>query len=180
MMSQEEWTIVFRYVKAMFPQQRFDEFTPDAWYDVLGEYDPYAIKAAIAAHAAKKPFISPAEIIAAVSDASAERMDEFVYEPADPDETPAQYLANRRRQIQAVRLGQRPPVLALPSGRPLGDLSNVGRRVPEEQRAVRRPGPLGVECPRCQAPIGKGCRTTYMRRPMADVHPTRFEASRRN
>lgn len=178
MMSQEEWVIVFRYVKAMYPQQRFDEYTPDAWYEVLGQYAPYAVRAAVAACAAKKPFVSPAEIIAEIRDHQAERMDEFVYEPADPDETPEQYLANRRRQIQAVAAGHRPPALALPPASPRVDLSQIGREIPPEQPA-RRPGPLGVACPRCHSPIGKGCRTTHRGRHMADVHPARLDASRR-
>jgi hypothetical protein len=175
-----EWVAVFHYIQAMFPQQRFDEFTPDAWYEVLGEYDMYTVKSAVNVHAAKRPFISPAEIIAAIRDTSADWMDEFVYEPADPDETAEQYLANRRRQIQAVRIGQRPPALALAAGRKFEDVEGIKHLglMPSTEPA-RRPGPFGVACPRCQAPIGKGCRTTYMRRPMADVHPTRLEASRR-
>ncbi len=178
MNEDDEWVAVYHYIQAMFPQQRFDEFTPDAWYEVLGEYDMYTVKAAVNVHAAKRPFISPAEIIAAIRDTSADRMDEFVYEPSSPDETPQQYLANRRRQLDAVRRGLRPAALALPPGRPLGDISAIGRQIPTEHQAVRRSGPLGIECPRCHSAAGKACRTTFRGRRMADVHPARLEASR--
>jgi hypothetical protein len=176
-MIQQEWVVLFRYVRAMFPQQRFDEYTADAWYDVLGKYDPYALKTAIAAHAAKKPFISPAEIIAAVSDASVERVGEFVYEPADPDETPEQYLANLRRQLAQVAAGERPPVLALPPGRPVEDLDSIGQVIPPEHVAVRRPGPLGVDCPNCKAPLGRPCKTAFSGRPRETAHQARRNAA---
>jgi hypothetical protein len=178
MNEDDEWVAVYHYIQAMFPQQRFDEFTPDAWYEVLGEYDMYTVKTAVNVHAAKRPFISPAEIIAAIRDTSAERMDEFVYEPSDPDETPEQYLANRRRQLDAVRRGQRPAVLALPPGRPLGDLGAIGRAIPAEHQPVRRPGPLGIDCPNCKAPIGRPCKTAFSGRPRTTAHQARRNASR--
>jgi hypothetical protein len=177
-MNREEWVIAFRYIKAMYPQQRFDEYTPDAWYRVLGTYDGHAVEAAVVTCAAKKPFVSPAEIIAAIRDTSAERVGEFQYEPLDPDETPEQYIANYRRQLAEVVAGHRPPVLALPPGRSLGDVTDVVRKLPEGAEPLRRPGPLGLECPRCHSAAGKACRTTFRGRRMADVHPARLEASR--
>jgi hypothetical protein len=177
-MNREEWVILFRYIRSMYPQQRFDEYTPDAWYRVLSDYDAHAVEAAVTVCAGKKPFISPAEIIAAVRDASAERVGEFQYEPTDPDETPEQYIANYRQQLGEVVAGRRPPVLALPPGRSLGDVEDVVRKLPEDAEPARRPGPLGVECPRCRVPAGKNCRTTFRGRRMADVHPARLDASR--
>ncbi|NUP24132.1 MAG: hypothetical protein HOZ81_50370 [Streptomyces sp.] len=179
MNEDEEWVDVFRFIRAMFPQQRFDEFTPDAWFMVLGGYDAHAVTNAATTCAAKKPFISPAEIIAEIRDTAAARMDDFEYEPGDPDEPAHIYLARRRAQIQAVRDGRRPAALALPPANGRADLSQIGRQIPPEQQPVRRPGPLGVDCPRCHSPAGKGCRTTHRGRHMADVHPARLDASRR-
>ncbi|MFF5285218.1 hypothetical protein [Streptomyces sp. NPDC013171] len=99
-------------------------------------------------------------------------------------ETGAEFVANRQRQIDDVAAGRVParPVLlkggmsrelreglAARGWRGLDDergLAAVGRTlaaVPSEQaeliRTVRRPGPLGIECPECAAPIGRPCKT---------------------
>lgn len=171
-----EWVAVFHYIQAMFPHQRFDEYTPDAWYEVLGEYDMYTVKAAVNVQATKKPFVSAAEIIAAIRDTSADRIGEFVYEPGDPDETPEQYLANLRRQLAQVAAGERPPVLALPPGRSLPDMAHVVRVIESQQPPVRRPGPLGVDCPNCKAPIGRPCKTAFAGRIRKTAHQVRRDA----
>jgi hypothetical protein len=180
-MIEQEWIVLFRYVRAMFPQQKFDEYTPEAWYDVLGQYEAAHVRAGVARCAAEKPFVSPAEIVAAIRSARADA-DRDLQGPgqyaevpdADPDDVQA-YLAALRGQRTRAANGQQltaRPVLALTAG--------VGHDIPEEHRPVRRPGPLGIECPRCQALIGRPCRTTFRGKPMADVHPARLEASRRH
>jgi hypothetical protein len=176
---QQERVILFRYVRAMFPQQKFDEYTPEAWYDVLGEYDATEMRAAIAACAAEKPFVSPAEIVAALrtrrqdTDRDLQGPGQYAEIPdADPDDVPAYLAALRGQRTRAARGDQLTarPVLAITAG--------VGREVPAEYIAVRRPGPLGVACPRCHAGPGKACQTTFRGRRMADVHPGRLEASK--
>lgn len=107
--------------------------------------------------------------------------------PAEP-ETGAEFVANRRRQIADVAAGRapsRPVLLKGGMSRQLRDgltargwgglddergLAAVGRTLvaePSEQdrliRTVRRPGPLGIECPECAAPIGRPCRTSRNR-----------------
>src|SRR5690606_14585339 len=49
-MTPEEAVILARYVKAMCPQQRLDEYTADAWYDVLAPYPLEDARAAVARH----------------------------------------------------------------------------------------------------------------------------------
>lgn len=177
-MIQQEWVILFRYIRAMYPQQKFDEYTPDAWYEVLGHYDAQAVRTAVAACAAKKPFVAPAEIIAAIDAGAADRMADFQYEPGDPDETPAQYLARRRQQIAAVTAGNRPAALPAlgASPRPL-ELASIGRLpgAPVEQPANT---PRSINCPRCGAKPGKPCKTTFRGKPMSDVHSSRVDAFR--
>ena len=36
-MTPEEVVVLARYVRALCPQQKFDEYTPDAWHDLLGD-----------------------------------------------------------------------------------------------------------------------------------------------
>lgn len=99
--------------------------------------------------------------------------------PAEP-ETGAQFVARRRAQLDAVAAGH---AVGAPIGRLAGPPAPgfmkelvrrfgddaVGREVPDladdvaaevdpAVAAVRRPGPLGVECPNCGAAIGRPCR----------------------
>ncbi|WP_432147918.1 zinc finger domain-containing protein [Streptomyces sp. bgisy029] len=94
-------------------------------------------------------------------------------------ETGAEFVARRRAQLDDVAAGR---VVGTPVGRLTGDPAQgflkelarrfgdgaVGRGVPDLDdeapevdpavAAVRRPGPLGVECPTCGAAIGRPCR----------------------
>jgi hypothetical protein len=103
-----------------------------------------------------------------------ERAEGFRYEPPALDETPREFLARYRGQLEAVASGRvTPPAgrLALEGGphpaftRELEARGyQVGRTVPstDEQAAidtVRRAGPLGVDCPACGAVMGRPCRT---------------------
>lgn len=99
-------------------------------------------------------------------------------------ETGAEFIARRQLQIDDVAAGRAParPVplkggmsrelrtgLAALGWQGLDDergLAAVGRTLTAESseqakliRTVRRPGPLGVECPQCAAPIGRPCKT---------------------
>lgn len=105
------------------------------------------------------------------------RLENFHYEPA-ADETPAEFLARYRGQVQAIASGR----VTAPSGRPaleggpskqfMAELENRGwqgmRIVPDSDEeaasaelidTVRRAGPLGIECPSCDAAIGRPCKT---------------------
>lgn len=105
------------------------------------------------------------------------RLENFQYEPL-PDESPAEFLARYKGQVQAIASGR----VAAPSGRLAieggpsrelmaeleargwqgnrtvdGDESDVEAELVD---TVRRAGPLGVECPvdACRAAIGKPCK----------------------
>lgn len=101
------------------------------------------------------------------------RLVNFQYEPVDGETVP-EYLARYRGQVRAVAGGRvAPPAgrLALEGGphpRFAAELDargyTVGRAVPDSDEqaavdAVRRPGPLGVECPACGAVMGRPCKT---------------------
>lgn len=65
-MTHEETVLLARYVRACCPQQAIDEYTPDAWHDLLGDLELADCRAAVAAVAKRQPFVAPAEIITEV------------------------------------------------------------------------------------------------------------------
>jgi hypothetical protein len=172
----KETVILTRYVKALCPQQKFDEFTPDAWHDVLGGYTLADARAAAASVAGQQPFVSPAEIIAEIKRQRGERAADFqgpglsaAVPDADPDDVVA-YLAALREQRTKAADGEelKPrPVAELISGIAAGL-----KAVPDEVAEVRRPGPLGIECPTCKAAIGRPCRTPGGKERAAHPHRT--------
>ncbi|MFD9192952.1 hypothetical protein ACFWCA_32660 [Streptomyces phaeochromogenes] len=168
-MTEEETVVLARYVRALCPQQKFDEYTADAWHDVLGDYNPDDAREAAARVARRQPFVAPSEIVAEIGKIRGERTHAFVYEPPSGDRDP-NYFASYRAQLAATGDGRRPPVIAkaLPA-RPVAELVEAladGLALPstgdpaldEELAAVRRPGPLGIACPQCGAAIGRPCK----------------------
>jgi hypothetical protein len=125
------------------------------------------------------------------------RLENFQYEPVG-DETVPEYLARLRGQVQAIASGR----VDAPSGRPaleggpskefMRELEARGwegnRTVPGSDEealvdTVRRAGPLGVECPSCQAAIGKPCKTPGgndrqpLGKPRSKPHSARLRAA---
>jgi len=81
-MSPAEAVMLCRFAKACCPQQQFDEYTPDAWHELLGDYPFDDCKAAVTAVAKRQPFVAPAEIRAEVRRIRYRRIEEFG--PFDP------------------------------------------------------------------------------------------------
>jgi hypothetical protein len=156
----DETVVLARYVRALCPGQKFDEYTPDAWHDVLADFALADARAAAAAVARKQPFVSPAEIIAEIRKQRDERAADFQgpglsaeIPDADPDDVQAYLSALRGLRTRAADglAMKRRPVAEL--------LAGVGQEIPGEVAAVKRPGPLGKACPNCGAAIGRPCRT---------------------
>lgn len=123
-------------------------------------------------------WIQPADVIKHRAAVRRERLETFVYEPPagqldDPD-----YIKRLRTQQYAVGSGRIPAPPSAPAltGGPhetvAAKLRDIGRDVPDEDvDAVRRPGPLGIECPKCHAAIGRPCRTPGGKE--RAIHPAR-------
>ncbi|KOV86096.1 MULTISPECIES: hypothetical protein [unclassified Streptomyces] len=182
-MNSQEAAVLCRYVRALCPQQKFDEFTPDAWADVLSAYTLNDARQAAARVAKRQPFVAPAEIADEISKLRAERTHDFRYEPPPGDRDP-NYIANYRAQLAATGDGHRPPVIDRPAlpARPVAELvKSLADSIPkppdhdEPVTPVRRPGPLGRECPTCHAAIGRPCRTNRGRE--RDPHEAREAAA---
>lgn len=112
-----------------------------------------------------------------------ERLENFIYEPPSGDRDPL-YLARLRGQLDAIGSGRAagpsdaPALTGGPHPSVAKELKGAFREVPGEDgevEKVKRPGPLGVECPKCHAVIGRPCRFgSGKERP---VHPARVLAS---
>lgn len=61
-MNAQEAATLCRFTKACCPQQRFDEWTPDAWNELLHDITLELAKDAVLAVAKRQPFVSPSEI----------------------------------------------------------------------------------------------------------------------
>lgn len=161
-MSPDETVMLARYVRALCPQQKFDEFTPDAWHDVLGHCPLGDAREAAARIARNQPFVAPSEILAEIRTIRAERLNGFQYEPQPDDDQPARYLANYRAQRAAVADGHRPAAINRPAlpGPTIAEVlaGAIGQRVPSDDKPAPQRSPLAVRCPKCGARIGHHCR----------------------
>lgn len=156
-----------------------------AWASALHDIplDPDT-KAAVAAYYTTPPqnpnerlWILPHHIRTLRSKIRSARLANFQYEPI-ADETVNEFMARYRGQLEVIASGRRPAPtgrLALtggPSREFVEELEARGwqgnRTVPDSDEeavaaeltdTVRRVGPLGVQCPACQAAIGRPCKT---------------------
>lgn len=126
-MNSEEAMMLCRYAKACCPSQKFDEFTPDAWFDLLGDIDAREAKAAITAIAKRSPWVGPSEIRTQVARMQGERIKAIasLQPPAyieaieDEAEFDKAYRAWMRDAHRAIDAGEQPPTrepLAIESG----------------------------------------------------------------
>lgn len=72
-MNPTESLALIRFVRAACPQQKLDEYTPDAWHELLADLPFADCKAAVIELAKRQPFVSPAEIRTEVRRARNER-----------------------------------------------------------------------------------------------------------
>lgn len=115
--------------------------------------------------------VTTPDVISIARKIRTERLANFIYEPPPGDRDP-NYLARLRGQLESTAGGQTPALTerpALEGGPPeklAKILAGIGRKVPDEPdeetpdevAEVRRPGPLGIACPVCQAAIGRPCK----------------------
>lgn len=173
-MNSQEAVVLTRYVKALCPQQKFDEFTADAWYDVLGDLTLADCRTAAAEMARRQPFVSPAEIISVIRQRRGDNARDIqgpgqpaAVPDADPDDIPAYLAAIRAQRTRAADGGELRPrdMKAL--------LSGVGRDMPADTTPQ---GPLSVACPHCAAKPLHACRS-YNGRRLSLFHPSRIDTA---
>lgn len=76
-MTNAEAVILCRFAKACCPQQQFDAYTPDAWFELLGDLRFEDCKEALTRVVKRQPFVSPAEIRDEVKAVRADRLKQF-------------------------------------------------------------------------------------------------------
>lgn len=99
-MKPTDAVVLKEYVKACCPQQRFTEYTTDAWFDLLGDLELEDCRQAVAAVAKRQPFVAPAEIRAEVRKI---RDDRLARTPLPPP--PAELADDPGRYQRAVQAG---------------------------------------------------------------------------
>jgi hypothetical protein len=181
-MNSQEAAVLCRYVRALCPQQKFDEYTPDAWHDVLRNYLLEEARTAAATIANRQPFVSPGEIATEIRRMHADRLGRHT-DPtpkANPDDIAA-YKAELAATRAAVATGQTPPSQAELAAGPMhpdvaARLKALGEYVPrhidealDEYRPVKaarraaitagQPDALTVPCDWCHAPKDEPCRS---------------------
>lgn len=117
-MTPRETVLLCRYVKACCPQQAFDEYTPDAWQDLLGDLTLADCREAVRNVASRQPFIAPAEIRAEVRRLRTGRLEGFQYAPVEGDDDTDVYLTAVRDQRAAVADGRREAAPVIEAGKP--------------------------------------------------------------
>ncbi|KAB8162944.1 hypothetical protein FH609_004250 [Streptomyces sp. 3MP-14] len=154
---------------------RMEAGTPDVWHAALGDLDYRDCMAAAADLIRTQQWVKIADIRKRVGERRSQAAADYVgpglsaeIPDADPDDV-AGYLAALRagRQRAASGLERPRPVAALVAG--------VGRAVPAPRR---EPGPMSIPCPRCTAPMGRGCRLPSGRPRGAGPHRERAQAAR--
>ncbi|WP_393075144.1 hypothetical protein [Streptomyces sp. LN704] len=181
-MNSQEAAVLCRYVRALCPQQKFDEYTPDAWHDILRNYLLDEARPAAATLASRQAFVAPGEIATEIRRNRADRMARHT-DPtpaANPDD-PQAYRDELAATRYAVATGQQQPATHELTAGPMhpdvaARLKTLGTYVPRQVdealddyrpvKAARRaaltagqPDALSVDCDWCQAPAGEPCRS---------------------
>ncbi|NLA28285.1 MAG: hypothetical protein GX875_01315 [Propionibacterium sp.] len=106
-MIKTEAAALCRYLQACCPQQKFDQFTSDAWFDLLADMPFGLAKLAAQRVASRQPFVSPSEIIATAK-AMRKAVDPHITRlldetegaaPADPDADWIAWCKARRERV---------------------------------------------------------------------------------
>lgn len=66
-MTPTETVTLAKYVSALCPQQAIDEYTADAWHDLLAALTLDEARTAVVAVTRRQPFCAPSEILAEVA-----------------------------------------------------------------------------------------------------------------
>lgn len=134
-MTPLEAAALCRFTKAVCPQQAIDEYTPDAWHELLKDLNFQDAKDAVVTVGQNQPFVAPAEIRAEVRRVRNGRLSDFGHLPPPPadlgDDEQARWLRALRRRIADGEVVQVPAIEGVEKPREL-DFANVFRSVDDE------------------------------------------------
>jgi len=181
--TEDEVVLITRYVRAVCPQQKIDEFTSDAWEDFLLPYSVNEARAAVQRHVGRgNAFISIGEIVAEIRKARSDRLSRHTEaEPPPGDTSDATYKAALLGERKAIADGRANPVAiaALPPGIEPAMYEGRGRSLLRQigRESLSRRPEFAAACPHCLAPSGKPC-VNGKGQNRRDAHPSRLDASR--
>lgn len=182
-MTEDEVVLITRYVRAVCPQQKIDEFTSDAWEDFLLPYSVNETRAAVHRHVARgNAFISVGEIVAEIRKARNDRLARHTEaEPPHGDINDASYKAALLSERKAIADGRANPVAipALPPGIEPAMYEGRGRALLRQvgRESLSRRPEFTAACPHCLSAPGRPC-INGKGQDRRDAHPSRIEASR--
>jgi hypothetical protein len=104
----QETVILARYVKACCPGSQIDEYTPDAWHDLLGDLELADCREAVTAVAKRQPFVAPSEIRAEVKRIRDDRLARTPLPPppAEVADDPGRYREIIRANVERIATGR--------------------------------------------------------------------------
>lgn len=98
-MNQPEVLALLRFIAAACPAQKLDEYTADAWAEVLADIDPADAKTAVIKLVRSQPFISCSDIATGVKEIRSNRLRAF----GDIGAAPPEILADTQAWLQWER-----------------------------------------------------------------------------
>lgn len=109
-MTPIEAAVLCKFTKAACPQQAIDEYTPDAWAELLDDIRFEDAKVAVKAIAKRQPFVAPAEIIDEVKRTRADRVKRYFANASPPSGLDAaEYAEWYRVTVTAIADGDYAP-----------------------------------------------------------------------
>lgn len=180
-MTPTEATKLARLARAACPQQHFDEYTPDIWFDLLSDLDFEDAKEALLRRVRAKPFVAPAEIRAEVRVIRDERRARQVL-PAPGHELtddPDAYKEALARIVERAGDGRVPFRAIEGPARTGGDPTPEYRELrtaEDRDRMLAKSIPCPVAW--CPALAGEPCSNRESGIKLTRWHPARLEAAR--
>lgn len=113
-MNRKEAVALTRIVAATCPQQVMDDYTPDAWYEVLSDLESADCMRAVRVIKQRQPFVDPSEIRAEVRRVRNDRIARSLI-PAPPPELtddPRAYKAALAESLRRAADGELPEAIA--------------------------------------------------------------------
>lgn len=117
-MNRAEAAMLCRYVTACCPQQKLDEYSPDAWADLLGDLRYQDCKEGAGRVARRQPFVSPSEIRGEVRRIRAARVDGALFPDPPSGMDAAAYIDWLKEARAAIADGDTMPMLEQQQLRP--------------------------------------------------------------
>lgn len=102
-MTPEEAVTLCGMTAAACPSQKFNDYTPDVWGEILIDIRFVDAKEAMYAIKRRQPWVDPSEIIAEVKRIRRKRIDEYGPIPPPPDLDPDDWRAFQKWQADATR-----------------------------------------------------------------------------